>query len=102
MNICGRVKIRVHLLFVLPHLRQKSTSLYIHYSYLIIFSDLSGLNFSDNSFGSNVFSNFTIVRSCNGDLVQHKSSVQNSVLDCLNLCICNRDKSMFHVAVNLI
>ena len=36
-------------------------SLYFHFSWFITTEDLSGLYSSDNSFGSRVFSNFTIV-----------------------------------------
>ena len=69
---------RSGLLFLL-HLRQKkSPSLYFHFSWFIINLDISGSYTSDDSFGSRVFSNFTIVGNGNSSIQE----LQNSVLDC--------------------
>ena len=45
-----------------------------------------------------MFLNFTIVGNGNSPVQE----LQNSVLGCLNEIICSLDKSMFHVAVNLL
>ena len=72
--------------------------MYFDFSCFIITSDLSTLYSSDYSFGSLVFSNFTIVGNGNISVKQ----LQNSVLGCLNESICSLDKSLFHAAVTLI
>ena len=48
--------------------------------------DYSGLYSSANSFGSHMFSNFTIEG--NGDSSVNLKELQNSVLGCLNEIIC--------------
>ena len=71
------------------------------FSFFMVYNNLRPIRFivnSDNSFGSRVFSNFTIVGNGNRPV----QALQNSVLGCLNEIICSLDKPVFHAAVNLI